>query len=347
MVAVGRAAKMGMLIRNGDALQRSEKITTVVFDKTGTVTMGKPQVTSISTMPGINEEQLLKLAASIEKNSDHPLATAIVDEAEKRSLPLLDTSEFHSETGKGLTAKIDAEVMLIGNSQWMKDNEIDLSAIHNQVEQCLSQGITPVYVARGNTLAGWLEISDPLKPDARQAIADLHDQGLTVIMLTGDHKKVAQSVAEELGIDEVIAELLPDGKIGHIQQLQNEGKTVLMVGDGINDAPALAQANVGIAIGAGTDIAIESADVVLMHGSLQGVADFIALSKATMKNIKQNLLGAFFYNSLGIPIAAGVLYPVLGVLLSPVVAATAMSMSSVTVVSNALRLRTISLNKSN
>ena len=345
MVAVGRAAKMGMLIRNGDSLQRSEKVTTVVFDKTGTVTLGKPRVTGISTIEGIDQDQLLKLAASVEQNSDHPLGTAIVDEAVKRNLPLLETDEFYSETGKGLTAKIDSDMILIGNSQWMKDNRIDLSKVHNQAEQCLNQGATPIYIARGKTLMGLLEISDPLKPDARQAIANLHKQGLTVLMLTGDHRKVAQSVASDLGIDEVIAELLPDGKIRQIQQLQQEGKTVLMVGDGINDAPALAQADVGIAIGAGTDIAIESADVVLMHGSIQGVSDFIALSKATMKNIKQNLLGAFFYNSLGIPLAAGVFYPVFGLLLSPVVAAAAMSLSSVTVVSNALRLRSLSLHR--
>jgi P-type Cu+ transporter len=345
MVAVGRAANMGMLIRNGDSLQRSEQVTTVVFDKTGTITIGKPKVTGLKALGGIAEERLLKLAASVEKNSDHPLATAIVSEAERRDLQLPASDEFHSETGKGLLARVESETILIGNSQWMKDNKIDLTALQSQATQCLEQAITPVYVASGNQLIGMLEISDPLKPESKAAIDNLHRQGLSVVMLTGDHDKVAQSVASQLGIDEVFAELLPDDKIRQIQEFQNEGKTVLMVGDGINDAPALAQADVGIAIGAGTDIAIESADVVLMRGSIQGVADFIALSKATMRNIKQNLLGAFFYNTLGIPLAAGVFYPVFGLLLSPVAAAAAMSLSSVTVVSNALRLRSLSLHK--
>ena len=345
MVAVGRAAKMGMLIRNGDSLQRSEKVTIVVFDKTGTVTLGKPRVTGISTIGAIDEDQLLQLAASVEKNSDHPLATAITEEAEKRGISLLVTSEFHSETGRGLTSKIDSELILIGNGQWMNDNQIDLSVVSNQTSLCLNQGATPVYVASGKNLLGLLEISDPIKSDARQAIDHLHTQGITVVMLTGDHEKVAQAVANQLSIDQVAAELLPDGKIKQIQKLQNEGKIVLMVGDGINDAPALAQADVGIAIGAGTDIAIESADVVLMHDSIQGIADYIALSKATMRNIKQNLLGAFFYNTLGIPLAAGIFYPIFGVLLSPMVAAAAMSLSSVTVVSNALRLSKSSLSE--
>ncbi len=343
MVAVGRAAGMGILIRNGDALQQAGRATTVVFDKTGTLTAGSPQLTTIYTVSDISEERLIALAASLEQNSEHPLAKAILEEAKERRLPLEAVDRFTAITGRGVEGMVSGHQVQIGNCNWMLSNHIDLSVMEETNR--LHHGVTPIYVAVDGSLMGLLSVTDPIKPDAEAAIARLHQLGISVVMLTGDHSLTAQSVAEQLGIDQVYAELLPEQKIEQVRSLQASGETVLMVGDGINDAPALSQVDVGIAIGTGTDIAVESADVVLMKGELQGVVDIVTLSRATMRNIRQNLLGAFFYNTLGIPVAAGLLYPLFGVMLSPVIAAAAMSLSSVTVVTNALRLRTTPLNK--
>ncbi len=343
MVGVGRAAGMGILIRNGEALQRSEQITTVVFDKTGTLTKGKPGVVSATSVSDYAEETVIQLAAAVEQSSEHPLASAIVADARQRGITIPSCNHFQSESGRGVEGYIEENRVMVGSAAWMKQNQVDLSANQERMEQCAKQGATPVCVAADHQLIGVIGIADPIKPEARGVISRLHEIGLKVVMLTGDHQETARLVADSIGIDQVIAEVLPADKAAQIKQLQTAGEQVLMVGDGINDAPALVQAEVGIAIGTGTDIAIESADITLMRGALDGVADTILLSRATMRNIRQNLFGAFLYNSLGIPIAAGALFPLFGVLLSPVVAAAAMSMSSVTVVTNALRLKTIHL----
>ncbi len=343
MVGVGRAAGMGILIRNGEALQQSETVTTVVFDKTGTLTEGRPSVVSVTPVPGYDEETVLQLAASIEQQSEHPLATAIVDEAGQRGLPIAKCDHFESESGCGVRGWVGEQLVLIGSAAWMEQEQIDLTAHHEKIQQYASEGVTPVCIAVDHQCIGVAGITDPVKADARETISRLHSIGLNVVMLTGDHQGTAKMVAESLGIERVVAEVLPSDKADQVIQLQAAGERVLMVGDGINDAPALAQADVGLAIGTGTDIAIESADITLMRDALGGVVDTILLSRATMRNIRQNLFGAFVYNSLGIPIAAGALFPLFGVLLSPVVAAAAMSMSSVTVVTNALRLRKMTL----
>ncbi|MZR64497.1 heavy metal translocating P-type ATPase [Alcanivorax sp. DP30] len=336
MVGVGKAAEHGILIRQGDALQTSSKLDTIVLDKTGTITEGKPAVTAILCAEGEEENGLLQLAASLESGSEHPLAMAILREAEQRALPLSDASQFQALNGKGVTAFINGQRYRLGNRRWLESEGVTVSLSSDSLTQ---KGATPLFLADENKLLGIIGVADRIKHDSREAIARLRDAGLTVIMITGDIQASANAIAAEAGVDQVMAEVLPEDKAEKVNALQQEGRTVAMVGDGINDAPALAQADVGFAIGTGTDVAIESASITLMGGSLHGVADAMAISSATVRNIKQNLFGAFIYNSLGVPVAAGVLYPLTGSLLSPVIAGAAMSLSSVTVVTNANRLR--------
>ncbi|MDH5660546.1 MAG: copper-translocating P-type ATPase, partial [Gammaproteobacteria bacterium] len=339
MVGVGKAAENGILIRNGDALQQAGKLTTIVLDKTGTVTEGKPAVTEIVAVENGDENTLLKMGASIEAGSEHPLASAIVEYAKEKELTLIKTEKFEAITGHGVKGVLDGETILFGNARLMKNNNVDISTLEPKAAQLSAQGRTSMFLSANGKLQGIIAVADPVKKDSVEAIKRLHDLGMKVVMLTGDNLQTAEAVAKQVGIDEVIAEVLPQDKSAKVVSLQNSGEHVAMVGDGINDAPALAQANVGFAIGSGTDVAIESADITLMRGSLHGVADAIAISRATLRNIKQNLFGAFIYNTLGIPIAAGILYPVMGILLNPMIAGAAMAMSSVTVVSNANRLR--------
>jgi Cu+-exporting ATPase len=339
MVGVGKAAEMGILIRNGDALQQAGKITTVVLDKTGTVTEGRPTVTEVIAAEDIDENVLLTMGASIEAGSEHPLAAAIVEYAKERNITLYKTQQFEAITGHGVSGVIEGKNILFGNARLMQSKFVDIAGVEAKAEALSQQGRTSMYLAIDGALQGIIAVSDPVKKDSLNAIKRLHDLGIKVVMLTGDNQHTATAVAKQVGVDDVIADVLPQDKSAKIVSLQQAGEQVAMVGDGINDAPALAQANVGFAIGSGTDVAIESADVTLMRGSLHGVADAIAVSRATLKNIKQNLFGAFVYNTLGIPVAAGILYPVMGILLNPMIAGAAMAMSSVTVVTNANRLR--------
>jgi Cu+-exporting ATPase len=341
MVGVGKAAESGILIRNGDALQRAGKLTTIVLDKTGTVTEGRPSVTDILSLSPTTDDECLRLAASIETHSEHSLGIAIIEAAKQRDLTLCETENFSAVSGQGVTATINGQLVLLGNNKLMQQNNIDIHELIKESELRASEAKTPVYLAIDGRAAAVITIADPIKPDSRDAIVRIRQAGLKVVLLTGDNKVTADAVARAVGIDDVIAEVMPDEKADHISRLQQQGEITGMVGDGINDAPALATADVGFAIGTGTDVAIESADITLMRGSLYSVADAIMISRATVRNIKQNLLGAFIYNSLGIPIAAGVLYPVMGLLLNPMIAGAAMAMSSVTVVSNANRLRYI------
>lgn len=339
MVGVGKAAELGVLIRNGEALQGAAKLTTVVLDKTGTITKGQPTVTSLNPVADNRETDLLQLAASLEQASEHPLAFSIVNAARDKQLALLDVENFKAESGKGVVGIINGEQVLFGNPKLMAEYKIDTTILSDQADQLLQQAQTVIYLANAGHLTGIVSVSDPVKEDSQKAIKLLHELGLKVVMLTGDNDRTAQAVAASVGIQHVISEVLPQDKEGHVRRLQDNQEIVAMVGDGINDAPALARANVGFAIGSGTDVAIESADITLMSGSLYGVIDAIAVSKATLRNIKQNLFGAFIYNSLGIPVAAGALYPLLGILLNPMIAGAAMAMSSLTVVLNANRLR--------
>jgi Cu+-exporting ATPase len=343
MVGVGRAAENGILIRNGEALQSASQLDTIVLDKTGTVTEGRPRVTTCQTFNGVDENRALALAAALEKGSEHPLGQAILAAASEKKIDIEAVENFHAVTGFGVEAELGGNKLRIGNQKFMLQNDINIDAIEDDFKRLSDQGETAILLAQDDQLIAMLGIADPARADSKQAIERMHDMGLKVIMLTGDNERTAKAVARSVGIDEVIAEVLPQHKAEKVIALQQQGHRVAMVGDGINDAPALAQANVGIAIGSGTDVAIESADIALMRNSLGGVADAISLSRATMKNIKQNLFGAFIYNTLGIPIAAGALFPLYGILLSPIIAAAAMSMSSVTVVTNALRLRKVKL----
>jgi len=345
MVGVGRAAEQGILIRNGDALQQAGKLTTIVLDKTGTITSGLPEVTSVICNEH-DKERLLQIAMDLEAGSEHPLATAIIQYGREHELKAAPVTEFQAVSGKGVQAVRNNKLARLGNAVFMHEGSINIEYMKHQATKLAGKGATPIYVSEGETLLGILGVSDPVKPESAQAITALKQLGLNVVMLTGDNKETAAVVATEVGIDTFTAEVLPKDKSDQVKKLQQQGELVAMVGDGINDAPALAQADVGIAIGTGTDVAIESADIALMSGSLDNVVDAIALSRAILTNIKQNLFGAFIYNTLGLPVAAGVLYPLTGMLLNPVVAATAMSLSSVTVVSNALRLRNISLRAS-
>lgn len=339
MVGVGKAAEYGVLIRQGDALQRAGQITTVVLDKTGTVTEGRPSVTTLLPVGNWSEERLLCIAASIEAGSEHPLAEAVVNAAKQKDVELMPIEEFAAIAGHGVSARVDGQRVLFGNSKFMQDNHIQLGALADSAKLLSAGAQTPMFLAVDDQLAGIVAVADPVKADSRAAIKRLQAEGIRVVMLTGDNRATAEAVAREVGVDEVIAEVLPADKSHKIAELQVDQAVIGMVGDGINDAPALARADVGFAIGTGTDVAIESADITLMRGSLHGVADAIAISKVTVRNIKQNLFGAFVYNALGIPLAAGILFPFTGLLLNPIIAGAAMAMSSVTVVSNANRLR--------
>ncbi len=339
MVGIGKGAENGILIRSGDALETAHRIDTVVLDKTGTVTRGKPSLTDITAFEGYTEDEVLRLAASAEKGSEHPLGEAIVRAATDRGLVLNDPDRFSAVPGHGIEARVDSHQVVLGTLKLMADRGIAAGPAESRLESLAEQGKTAMVVAVDGDVAGLVAVADTLKEDSTEAIARLHRLGLEVVMLTGDNHRTAQAIAGMVGIDRVLAEVLPDEKATQIKLLQAEGKTVAMVGDGINDAPALAQADVGLAMGTGTDVAMESGDITLVKGSLTGVATAIELSKATMRNIHQNLVGAFAYNTLGIPVAAGVLYPAFGILLSPLIAGAAMAFSSVTVVSNANRLR--------
>jgi Cu+-exporting ATPase len=339
MVGVGKAAEAGILIRNGEALQQSSRLTTVVLDKTGTITAGHPEVTAIHAANGFTEEELLSQAASLEAGSEHPLAQAIIDSATARNLQPVAVEDFAAVAGHGVRGIVQGRRVLFGNQQLMQDNNIEITGLVPLAQDLAAQAQTPMFLAVDGTAAGLVAVADPVKPDSIAAIKRLKKLGLTVVMLTGDNRATARAVAASVGIDKFFAEVRPEEKSNKIAELQSQGEIVGMTGDGINDAPALALADVGFAIGSGTDVAIESADVTLMRGSLHGIADAIAVSKATVRNIKQNLFGAFIYNGLGVPVAAGILYPVIGVLLNPVIAGAAMALSSLTVVTNANRLR--------
>lgn len=339
MVGVGKAAEFGVLIRKGDALQKAGQLTTVVLDKTGTITEGRPVVTALEPSGLSSEEKLLKIAASVEINSEHPLAEAVVDASKERNLELATVESFEAISGHGVKALFEQKTILLGNSKLMQDNNINIGNLAQRSEELSKKGQTVIFVSLDSQALGLIGISDPIKSDSKEAIERMQDIGLKVVMLTGDNRATAETVASIVGVDDFIAEVLPQDKANQITKLQEKGEKVAMVGDGINDAPALAGADVGFAIGTGTDVAIESADITLMRGSLNGVADAAAISKATLKNIKENLIGAFGYNTLAIPIAAGILYPFTGILLSPIIAGAAMALSSVTVVTNANRLR--------
>ena len=338
-VATGRAAEKGILIKSAASLDLMCRVNTVVLDKTGTVTEGKPRVTDVLCAANVTEEELLCAAASLEKPSGHPLADAIVQEAERRSIPLCAVSDFAAVAGGGVQAVQDGKTLYAGNDRYMESIGADTAALRAAAEMLAAAGKTPLYFAEGQHLLGVIAVADVVKPDSAAAIAALRRSGCEVVLLTGDNQRTAEAIARQVGVDRVIAQVLPQDKARCIEDLQKAGRLVAMVGDGVNDAPALVTADVGLAIGAGTDVAIESADVVLMRSSLMDIVDAAALSRATLRNIRQNLFWAFFYNSIGIPVAAGVLYPALGITLNPMIAAAAMSLSSVCVVSNALRLR--------
>ena len=339
MVGVGKAAEAGVLIRNGEALQSASKITTMVLDKTGTITEGAPKVTDVVIASAHNQDDVLSLAASLESGSEHPLAMAIVESAKEQGVPIHSVTDFESIAGKGVAATLNSQRLLFGNEKLMKEKSIELHHYVDKAQRLAAEAKTPMYFAIDSKLVAVIAVADPIKSDSIDAINRLQHNGIRVVMLTGDNRMTAKAVARKAGIVDYVAEVMPEDKANKVLELQREGEIVGMTGDGINDAPALAHANVGFAIGTGTDVAIESADITLMRGSLHGLADAIAVSKATLRNIKQNLFGAFIYNVAGIPFAAGVFYPFLGLLLSPVIAGAAMAFSSLTVVTNANRLR--------
>lgn len=343
MVGVGRGATEGVLIKNAEALERMEKVDTIVVDKTGTLTEGKPRVTAVRPIGNIDEAELLRLAASLEQGSEHPLAAAIIAAAKERSIPLAKTTDFDSPAGKGVLGTVDHQQIILGNTRFLAEHGIDTGALETEAGKLREDGATVIFAAINGTAAGILAIADPVKKSTPTAIDALHADGIRIVMLTGDNRVTAEAVARRLGIDEVEAEVLPDQKAMIVARLREQGRIVAMAGDGVNDAPALATADVGIAMGTGTDVAIESAGVTLLRGDLLGIVRARRLSEATMRNIRQNLFFAFIYNTAGIPIAAGALYPFLGILLSPIFAAAAMSLSSVSVIGNALRLRLIKL----
>ena len=343
MVGVGRGAQTGVLIRSAEALEVMEKVDTLVVDKTGTLTEGKPKVQSVVTVGGIGESELLQLTAAVEQVSEHPLAQAIVSAVREQGLTVSEAREFESITGKGVKAQVDSRTVLIGNRRMMDDHGVEFGTTADQAESLREQGQTVVLIAIDNQPAGLIGIADPIKESTAEAVDILKKDGIRIVMLTGDNATTAQAVARQLNLDEVKAEVLPEDKAAFVKQLQEQGRVVAMAGDGVNDAPGLAQAQVGIAMGTGTDVAMESAGVTLVKGDLRGIAKARRLSDKTMRNIRQNLFFAFVYNALGVPIAAGVLYPVFGLLLSPMIAAAAMSLSSVSVIGNALRLRGVKL----
>jgi Cu+-exporting ATPase len=343
MVGVGRGAQVGVLIKNAEALERFEKIDTLIFDKTGTLTEGRPAVTAITPAPGVDETELLRLAASLERGSEHPLADAILRAAKARDLTLSEASDFDSPVGKGVLGVVDGKKLVLGGSRIMAEHGVDLATLEVQADALRAEGATVIFATLDGKLAGLLGIADPIKPTTPDAIRALKAEGIRLVMMTGDNRTTALAVARRLGIDEVEAEVLPEDKAKVVLRLRAEGRSVAMAGDGVNDAPALAAAEVGIAMGAGSDVAIESAGVTLLKGDLQGLVRARHLSRAVMRNIRQNLFFAFIYNAAGVPIAAGVLYPVFGWLLSPGIAAAAMALSSVSVISNALLLRNLRL----
>jgi Cu+-exporting ATPase len=339
MVGTGKGAESGVLIRGGEALETAHKLNAIVMDKTGTLTKGEPSVTDIVESDGYKKEDLLRYAASAEKGSEHPLGEAIVNRAKEENIPLINPENFNAIAGHGIEATIDGRSLLLGNAKLMNDRGIALDGLEEKAEELSNQGKTPMFVAIDRNPAGIIAVADTLKENSKEAVEALHRMGIEVAMITGDNRRTADAIARQINIDRVLAEVLPEVKADEVKKLQAEGKKVAMVGDGINDAPALAQADVGIAIGTGTDVAMESSDITLISGDLRGVVMAIALSRATIRNIKQNLFWAFAYNTILIPVAAGVLFPFLGILLNPIFAAAAMGLSSVTVVSNALRLR--------
>ena len=342
MVGVGRAAQAGILVKNAEAIEITEKVTHLITDKTGTLTAGKPEVVSRVNDKGISEQELLRIAASVEAHSEHPLARAIVDAAKQEQIAVRDVTDFQSTTGGGVSATLDGKRVLVGKEKFLADCGATFSnELRRQADRLQEQAQTTVWIAPDGRAIGVLGIADPIKPTTQTAIRALHEMGLKIIMCTGDNRRTAESVAHELGIDEFHAEVMPDEKIQIVKRLKSSGAIVAMAGDGINDAPALAAANVGIAMGTGTDVAIESASITLVKGDLMGIVKTMHLSRAVMRNIRQNLFFAFIYNALGVPIAAGALYPIFGVLLSPMIAGAAMSFSSVSVIANALRLRRI------
>jgi len=343
MVGTGRGARAGVLVRNAEALELMEKADTLVVDKTGTLTEGKPRLTTVVTIGGTAENELLRLVASLERASEHPLAAAIVEGAADRGLSLAAVAGFASETGRGVVGTVNGKQVAVGNQALFASLGIDPTALSQRADALRREGQGVVMVAINGIAAGLVVVADPVKQNAREALAALHDDGIRIVMLTGDSRTTADAVARQLGIDDVLAEVLPDQKAAAVKNLQDQGRFVAMAGDGINDAPALAQAHIGIAMGTGTDIAMESAAVTLVKGDLQGIVRSRRLSRATMRNIRQNLFFAFVFNALAVPIAAGVLYPFTGLLLNPMIASAAMSLSSVTVITNALRLRSASL----
>jgi Cu+-exporting ATPase len=343
MVGVGRGAEAGVLIKNAEALERMEKVDTLVVDKTGTLTEGKPSVVAIEVADGFEEQDLLRIAASLERSSEHPLAAAIVKAAEDRGLTLVEPSGVDQPVGKGIVGVVDDKAIVLGNASFLEEYDVDLGALAKAADRLRADGATAIYIAVNGKAAGVIAIADPIKETTGEALAALREAGISVIMLTGDNRVTAEAIARRLGIDDVEADVLPDQKSAVVQRLREQGRIVAMAGDGVNDAPALAAADVGIAMGTGTDVAIESAGVTLLRGDLLGIVRARHLSHATMANIRQNLFFAFAYNVAGIPVAAGVLYPVFGLLLSPIIAAAAMALSSVSVIANSLRLRFVKI----
>jgi heavy metal translocating P-type ATPase len=339
MVGVGKGATAGVLIKNAEALERFEKIDTLVVDKTGTLTEGKPRVVAVVAAEGFDEGTVLSLGASLERSSEHPLAAAILASAKQRGIAIQDITDFSSVTGKGVTGLIGARRVAVGNAKLLNDLGVAGAALESRADALRQEGATAMFVAVDGRPAGIIAVADPIKATTPDALARLRADGIRIVMLTGDNRTTAQAVARKLGITEIEAEVLPEQKNAVVRRLRAEGRAVAMAGDGVNDAPALAEADVGVAMGTGTDVAMQSAGVTLVKGDLAGIARARALSRATMRNIRQNLVLAFVYNVVGIPLAAGVLYPAFGLLLSPIVAAAAMSLSSVSVVGNALRLR--------
>jgi Cu+-exporting ATPase len=338
MVGIGRGAGLGVLIKNAEALERMEKVDTLIVDKTGTLTEGKPSVTAIVAASGFEEQDVLRLASGVERASEHPLALAVVAAANARSFAIPEVTDFDSPTGKGAVGTVEGKRIRLGNGRFLAESGIETSPLADRADALRKDGATAIFVGIDDKLAGVLAIADPIKDTTSSAIAALRAEGIRVVMLTGDNHTTASAVARSLEIDEVEAEVLPDQKSAVVERLKGEGRIVAMAGDGVNDAPALAAADVGIAMGSGTDVAIESAGVTLLKGDLNGIVRARRLSEATMSNIRQNLFFAFIYNAAGVPIAAGVLYPIFGILLSPIIAAAAMALSSVSVVTNALRL---------
>jgi Cu+-exporting ATPase len=343
MVGVGRGASEGVLIKNAEALEVFEKVDTLLVDKTGTLTEGKPKLVSVVAGDGIDEKELLRFASSVERSSEHPLAAAIVAGARERAVEPPDATDFNSVTGKGAVAQVEGHSIALGNRTMLAEMEIEPRGLEDKAHELRREGQTVVFVAIDGNATGLLGVADPIKSTTREAIEVLHKNGMHIVVVTGDNRTTAEAVARKLNLEDVEAEVLPEHKARVVKEYQRQGRRVAMAGDGINDAPALAQADVGIAMGTGTDVAIESAGVTLVKGDLRGIARARLLSRATMRNIRQNMFFAFIYNAVGVPIAAGVLYPAFGLLLSPMIAAAAMSFSSVSVISNALRLRSVKL----